>query len=121
MSMVKPEGGISYDSQAEIEAQKLKNERKLVKFKEEVWRQDRKDRRAYLESISMANQEINQIHSILATRKNVGNLLTGDRHKDTLNLRIDSAVYRIDSYWDEIGRLNERIAVSEKKLLEEFK
>lgn len=100
----------------ELDAQRLKNERKRVKLKEEIWRQNRKDRRAYMEFIASANTEINTIHNILATRKNTGNVF-GDSHKKELEDRISDAFNRIMDYEMKINQLTKKIEISEKELL----
>jgi hypothetical protein len=98
-----------------VTEQHHKNLRKKQKFKEEVWRQDRKDRRAHMEFIAAANSEINMIHNILATRKNVGFF---DSHKKELTLRVANAEERIYTSKNSMGKLDTRIEFMEKQLLD---
>jgi hypothetical protein len=102
-----------------LNIQEQKDKRNILKVKEEIWRQDRKDRRAYLEFISSTNNEISNIHGILATRKNVGNIITGDRIGATLTKRIDNACSRINQFWDEVNTLNKKIDKAELELVNE--
>ncbi len=59
--------------------QDRKDLRGLWKFKQEIWRQDRKDKRAYLELISGVNSEIASLHGVSANTKRSGGLLNDIR------------------------------------------
>ena len=102
----------SFDST--VEAQKLKNDRKMVKLREEIWRQDRKDRRAFMEIIASAELEISNTCSSLATRKIRG---WNDSHKQELNDRIRNAKTRIRENRNSIAKLDKRIEDAELELL----
>ena len=94
--------------------QDRKDLRKRVKFKEEMWRQDRKDRRAHMESIASAELEISNTYSSLATRK----VRTwADSHKQELNDRIKNIQERISESRKSIEFLDKRIDLMEKHLL----
>jgi hypothetical protein len=91
----------------------------MTNFKEEMWRQNRKDRRAYLEFISSTNKEINHIHSVLAKQKKSNGIFSGGKQqKSSLIERLNDAVFRINTFWDEINKINGEIKVLEEEILD---
>ena len=97
------------------EEQHRKDQRGLFKLKREIWIQDRKDRRAYMEIISQSESDINVIHNIMGSRKT--HSLFFDYHSKELDKRIKRTNTRIYTSELKIANLTKKINKAEVELL----
>lgn len=102
--------------------QNSKDKRGVLKLRQEIWRQDRKDRRAHMELIALANGEINTLHGIIAGRKGISfreafQIAGTQNYSNILTKRLKSAELRISNSNIQISKLGKRIEMFEVEFL----
>ena len=98
------------------ESPKLDDKKYTLKL--EIWRQDRKDKRAYLELISAVNVEITTLYGVSSNKRlNFFDSLKYSNVDKDIYKRLENASSRIKLYNNKIKLLNNRIQKIEDELL----